>query len=88
MHLNLDYARRQLDLVHAAKDTLYKLWAEGMNRQEREAVGVEMKQLLYTLVNSVRKHLEDGDEEALKKRIEHRERPHHACRRPEDERLP
>ncbi len=29
-----------------------------------------MKQLLYTLVNSVKKHLEDGDEEALKRRVE------------------
>jgi len=49
IRLNLDYARRQLDLVHAVKDSLYKLWAEGMSRQERETVGVEMKQLLYTL---------------------------------------
>ena len=70
LHLNLEYERRQLDLVHAVKDSLYKLWAEGMNKQEREAVSVEMKQLLYTLVNSVKKHLEDGDEEALKRRIE------------------
>ena len=69
MHLNLEYERRQLDLVHA-EDSLYKLWAEGMGRQEREAIGVEMKQLLYTLVNSVKKHLEDEDEEALKRRIE------------------
>jgi len=29
-----------------------------------------MKQLLYTLVNSVKKHLEDDDTEALKNRIE------------------
>jgi len=70
MHLNLDYARRQLDLVHAVKDSLYKLWSEGMSRQERETVGVEMKQLLYTLVNSVKKHLEDYDGEALRNRIE------------------
>jgi len=67
---NLEYEKRQLDLVHAVKDSLYKLWAEGMNKQEREAVGVEMKQLLYTLVNSVKKHLEDNDQEALKRRIE------------------
>jgi len=52
------------------KDSLYKLWAEGMSRQERETVGVEMKQLLYTLVNSVKKHLEDYDGEALRNRIE------------------
>ena len=70
MHLNLEYERRQLDLVHAVKDSLYKLWAEGMSKQEREAVSVEMKQLLYTLVNSVKKHLEDECEEALKNRIE------------------
>ena len=70
IRLNLDYENRQLDLVHAVKDSLYKLWAEGMGRQEREAVSVEMKQLLYTLVNSVKKHLEDENEEALKRRIE------------------
>jgi hypothetical protein len=70
IHLNLAYEARQLDLVHAVKDSLYKLWAEGMNRQERETVSVEMKQLLYTLVNSVKKHLEDDDEETLKRRIE------------------
>jgi len=70
IRLNLPYERRQLDLVHAVKDSLYKLWAEGMGRGEREAVGVEMKQLLYTLVNSVKKHLEDDDEEALRRRIE------------------
>jgi len=70
IRLNLDYEMRQLDLVHAVKDSLYKLWAEGMSRQEREAVGVEMKQLLYTLVNSVKKHMENDDGEALRNRIE------------------
>ncbi len=70
IRLNLDYENRQLDLVHAVKDSLYKLWAEGMNRQERETVSIEMKQLLYTLINSVKKHVEDNDEEALKRRIE------------------
>jgi len=70
IRLNLTYETRQLDLVHAVKDSLYKLWTEGMSRQEREAASVEMKQLLYTLVNSVKKHLEDDDTEALKNRIE------------------
>jgi len=41
-------------------DSLCKLWVEGMSRYEREAVGVEMKQPLCTLVNSVKNHLEDG----------------------------
>lgn len=31
---------------------------------------MEMKRLLYTLVNSVKKHVEDDNEEALKRRIE------------------
>jgi hypothetical protein len=70
IRLNLAYEARQLDLVHAAKDSLYKLWSEGMNKDERETVGVEMKQLLYTLVNSVKKHLEDYDGDALRNRIE------------------
>ena len=70
MHLNLAYELRQLDLVHAVRDSLYKLWIEGMSKQEREAVGVEMKQLLYTLINSVRKHLEDKNPESFRRRIE------------------
>ena len=70
IYLNLEYEKRQLDLVHAVKDSLYKLWAEGMNKKERETVSVQMKQLLYALVNSVKKHLEDNDKEALKRRIE------------------
>ena len=70
IRLNLAYQKRQLDLVHAVKDSLYKLWAEGMNKKERETVSVQMKQLLYTLVNSVKKHLENDDKETLEKRIE------------------
>jgi hypothetical protein len=70
IRLNLTYETRQLDLVHAVKDSLFKLWAESMNKQERETIGVEMKQLLYILVNSVKKHMEDDDREALRKRIE------------------
>jgi hypothetical protein len=70
IRLNLPYERRQLDLVHAVKDSLYKLWAEGMGREEREVVSVEIKQLLYTLVNSVKKHLEDNNEDSLRRRIE------------------
>jgi hypothetical protein len=67
IHRNLACKKRQL--VHAVKDSLYKLWAEGMNKQERETVSVKMTHLLYTLVNSV-KHLEDNNHEALKRRIE------------------
>jgi len=33
IRLNLTYETRQLDPVHAVKDSLYKLWAEDMNRQ-------------------------------------------------------
>jgi len=70
IRLNLAYQKRQLDLVHAVKDSLYKLWAEGMTKQERETVSVQMKQLLYALVTSVKKHMEDDDKEALERRIE------------------
>jgi len=70
IRLTLAYEKRQLDLIHAVKDSLYKLWAEGMNKKERETVSVQMKQLLYTLVNSVKKHLENDDKETLEKRIE------------------
>ena len=31
IHRNLTSARRQLDLVHAVKDSLYKIWTEGMS---------------------------------------------------------
>ena len=61
---------RQLDVVHAIKETLFKLWGEGMGKEERHRVSEGMKHALFTLVNSVRKHLADGDKRRLRRRIE------------------
>lgn len=46
----------QLDLVHAVKESLVKLWSEGMPKTQRDEVSTEMKRILFTLVNSVKKH--------------------------------
>lgn len=60
----------QLDIVHAVKEALIKLWSEGMGKEERDRVSKEMKGILYTLVNSAKKHSIDGDMNALDMRIE------------------
>jgi len=60
---------RQLDTVHALKEVLFKLWGEGMSKQERDTISESMRQTLSTLVNSVTKHLADGDMDRLHKRI-------------------
>lgn len=60
----------QLDLVHAVKEALFKLWGEGMSKQEREEVSREMKRILFTLVSSVKKHREDRDFKAIETRVE------------------
>ena len=60
----------QLDLVHAVKESLFKLWGEGMSKQERDEVSREMKIILFTLVNSVKKHREDKDFKAIETRVE------------------
>jgi hypothetical protein len=61
---------RQLDVVHAIKETLFKLWGEGMGKEERHRVSEGMKHALFTLVNSVKRHLADGDKRRLRRRIE------------------
>jgi len=61
--------RRQLCILHAIKYLLFTLWREGMSREEREEAAKTIKQPLFTLVNSTKKHLKDGDEERLQARI-------------------
>jgi len=61
---------RQLDVVHAIKETLFKLWGEGMSKEERDMISESMKHALFTLVNSVKRHLADGDKRRLRRRIE------------------
>jgi hypothetical protein len=67
---NLEHGDAQLDLVHAVKDTLFRMWMDGATKNEREEVSEGMNEVLYTLVNSVKKHLKDGDMKRLSKRIE------------------
>ena len=62
--------RRQLCILHAIKYLLFTLWKEGMSKEERDEAAGAIKQTLFTLVNSTRKHLEDGDEERLQARID------------------
>jgi hypothetical protein len=59
----------QLDLHHAVRDSLYRMWMYGSSRSERERLSMDMKRVLYALVNSVRKHLEDGDLSALSRMV-------------------
>ena len=62
--------RRQLGILHALKYLLFTLWGEVMRKEDRIEVEKAVKQALFTLVNSTRKHREDGDKERLKARIE------------------
>lgn len=60
----------QLDLVHAIKEPLFKLWGEGMSKEQRDVVSKEMSRILFTLVNSVKKHRQDSDTGAIEVRVE------------------
>jgi len=73
--------RRQLCVLHAIKYLLYTLWKEGMSKEERDEAAIAIKQTLFTLVNSTRKHLEDGDRERLQARISWTLRELHATAR-------
>jgi len=60
---------RQLDILHAIKETLFKLWGEGMSKEERDRVSEIMRRALFALVRSVKRHLADGDKRRLRSRI-------------------
>jgi hypothetical protein len=65
------HSELQIDLVHAVRDALYRMWMDGSSREEEsKQLSQEMKRILYTLVYSVRKHLKDKDGDALSHRIE------------------
>jgi hypothetical protein len=60
----------QMDLLHIFRTTGYKLWQDAeLSLNDRKAVVRELESILYTLKNSVDKHLKDKDTEALKRRI-------------------
>ncbi|MFZ3167553.1 MAG: hypothetical protein WA130_08040 [Candidatus Methanoperedens sp.] len=60
----------QLDLVHAARIAGYKLWEDKiMSLEERRTIVSKLEGVLYTLKNSVEKHLLDKNTDDLKDRI-------------------
>lgn len=61
--------RQQLCIIHAVKRLMFALWKERASKEEREHLKTELERILYTLVNSTRKHREDGKHEALRRRI-------------------
>ncbi len=69
-NLASDPDHMQLDLIHAEKEALFKLWGERMPLEQRQEVSREMSRILFTLVNSVKKHRQDGDMDAIEARVE------------------
>jgi hypothetical protein len=65
----------QLCILHAIKRLMYALWRERASKEEREHLKAELERILYTLINSTNRHANDGDHQALRRRIEstHRE---------------
>jgi hypothetical protein len=60
----------QLDLIHAARIAGFKLWEDKiMSLEERNRIVSKLEGVLYTLKNSVEKHLIDKNTDDLKKRI-------------------
>jgi hypothetical protein len=62
--------RHQLCVLHAMKRLIFALWREHASKEEREHLKAELERILYTLVNSTRRHASDGNHEALRRRIE------------------
>ncbi len=61
----------QLDLVHAASITGYKLWEDRiMSLEDRNTVVSKLQSTLYSLKNSVEKHFQDKNTGVLKNRID------------------
>jgi transposase-like protein len=62
--------RFQSCIRHAINKVNYDLWKMGVPAKERKNIRKELERLLYTLKNSVLKHLADQDMQALEDRIE------------------
>lgn len=60
----------QLCILHALKYLLFTLWGERMSKDDRNQVEAAVKQTLFTLVKSTKKHLIDKDIQRLKTRID------------------
>lgn len=60
----------QMDLVHLFRTTGYKLWQDAkLSLDDRKSIVRELEEILYTLKNSVKKHIQDENIDALKRRI-------------------
>jgi hypothetical protein len=66
----VDAEKRQLCILHAIKHLLFTLWRERMSPDERHEAGEAVRHALFPLVYSSRRHLEDGDHERLRARID------------------
>lgn len=61
----------QMDLVHMPRATGYKLWKDSMlSLEDRKKIIDDLKVIQHTLKNSVKKHVIDGDLNALRRRID------------------
>jgi len=61
----------QSDFIHLVGTTSYYLWKDGeLDLKDRKNVKRKLESILYTLKNSVEKHSEDDDKEALNDRID------------------
>ncbi|MGB9914442.1 MAG: ISH6 family transposase [Candidatus Bathyarchaeales archaeon] len=60
----------QLCILHAIKYLLFTLWGEGMSKDDREKVKRSIKEALFTLAISTKKHLQDRDAAMLQDRID------------------
>ena len=65
----VDANHLQLCILHAIKYLLFTLWGEGMSKDDRAKVKAKVKEALFTLVNSTKKHLEDKDYDSLQERM-------------------
>lgn len=61
---------RQLCVIHALKYLLFTLWREGMSLDDRHEAREAVRHVVFPLVYSARKHLEDGDGERLRAMID------------------
>lgn len=63
-------AEFQMDMRHVITTVNNKLWWHKVPREDREPILTELKRILYTLKNSVKKHAGDKDMGRLQWRIE------------------
>lgn len=66
----VDSKWKQLCILHALNYLLFALWGERMSKIDRDQVEAAFKASLFTLVNSVKKHLQDNDMKLLQVRID------------------